>query len=270
VALRPRQGDTMYLVLEDAKTAKRGKAMEAVATRQESGTAPYLRGQQYVCAILGCGDQVIPYGIRCYVNKTPWTPLGLPVRKTTELAAQLLREFPPPAGVTVVVLCDPYDRCRRVVQACRDQHCHCASTRKRNRPRFTQGGRLKAGRDGKKLLRRRRTQTFVLAKPHGQARYRDVEAGWLQVGTLGPRHVVCSRKGRAHTSVGRVTDAPTLSAPHLLQAYKRRWSIEPWIQDLKPLLGLGHDQHRSSWAAVTHLHLVCFAYALLTHLRIER
>jgi hypothetical protein len=35
-------------------------------------------------------------------------------------------------------------------------------------------------------------------------------------------------------------------------------------------LGLGHYQNRSYWAAVTHLHLVCFAYALLTHLRIER
>jgi hypothetical protein len=38
----------------------------------------------------------------------------------------------------------------------------------------------------------------------------------------------------------------------------------------KQLLGLGQYQNRSYWAAVTHLHLVCFAYALLTHLRIER
>jgi hypothetical protein len=39
---------------------------------------------------------------------------------------------------------------------------------------------------------------------------------------------------------------------------------------LKPLLGLGHDQHRSYGAAVTHLHRGWFADALLTHLRIER
>jgi hypothetical protein len=38
----------------------------------------------------------------------------------------------------------------------------------------------------------------------------------------------------------------------------------------KQLLGLGHYQHRSYGAAVTHLHLVCFAYALLTRLRIAR
>jgi hypothetical protein len=46
-------------------------------------------------------------------------------------------------------------------------------------------------------------------------------------------------------------------------------TIEPWLKDLKPLLGLGHYQNRPSRAAVTHLHLVCFASALLTPLRIH-
>ena len=47
-------------------------------------------------------------------------------------------------------------------------------------------------------------------------------------------------------------------------------TIEQWIKDVKQLLGLGQYQNRSYGAAVTHLHLVCFADALLTHLRIER
>jgi len=213
VALRPRQGDTIYLVLDDSKKAKRGKAMDAVAKMKDSVTDTYIRGHQYVCAILVYGDQVIPYGIRCYVKNTHCTPLGLPFRKTTELAAQLIREFTPPAGVKVVVLFATYYLCRSVVQACRDQHFHFASTLKSNRNLFKQGWRLKAGRYGKNLFRRRRTQTFVLAKPHGQARSRYVDAGWLQVGTLGTLHVVFSRKGSAHKSVGLVTDAPTLSAP---------------------------------------------------------
>ena len=56
----------------------------------------------------------------------------------------------------------------------------------------------------------------------------------------------------------------------LIRPDDRRGTIAPWVQDGKPLLGLGHYQHRSYWAAVTHRHLVCFASALLTHLRIER
>jgi hypothetical protein len=42
------------------------------------------------------------------------------------------------------------------------------------------------------------------------------------------------------------------------------------VKDVKQLLGLGQSQNRSYGAAVTHLHLVCFASALLTHLRLAR
>jgi DDE superfamily endonuclease len=259
VALRPRPGDTIDLVRDDAKQAKRGTAMDAVAKMNASVTDTYIRGHQSGCAILVYGDHVRPYGIRCSVKKTPGPPLGLPFRKTTEWAAPLIREVTPPAGVKVVVRFETYSLCRSVVQACRDQHFHFAATLKSNRNLFKQGWRLTAGRYGKKLLRRRRPQTFVLATPHGQACYRYVDAGWLQVGTLGTLPVVFSRKGSAHKSVGLVTDAPTLSAPHLIQADDRRWSMEPWIKDLKQLLGLGHDQNRAYRAAVTHLHLVCFA-----------
>ena len=41
-----------------------------------------------------------------------------------------------------------------------------------------------------------------------------------------------------------------------------------FFKDSKQLLGLGQYQNRPYWAAVTHLHLVCFAYALLTHIAI--
>jgi SRSO17 transposase len=82
--------------------------------------------------------------------------------------------------------------------------------------------------------------------------------------------VVFSRKGAARKLLGLVTDAPELSAPELIQTYALRWTIEQFFKDSKQLLGLGHYHNRSYGAAVIHLHLVCFAYALLTHLRIER
>ena len=46
--------------------------------------------------------------------------------------------------------------------------------------------------------------------------------------------------------------------------------VELFFKDRKQLLGLGHYQNRPYRAAVIHLQLVCFAYALLTHLRIAR
>jgi hypothetical protein len=83
-------------------------------------------------------------------------------------------------------------------------------------------------------------------------------------------HVVFSRKGFARKILGLVTDDPELSAAGLIQTYENRWAVELFVKDRQPLLGLGHDQNRSDGAAVTHLHLVCFADALLTHLRLAR
>jgi SRSO17 transposase len=267
-ALRPAKGETIYLLIDDSKKAKRGKAMDAVAKMKDPTSDAYIRGHQYVCGILLFRGQVIPFGIRLYVKKAQCAALERPFRKTTALAAQLIREFQAPAGVRVLVLFDAYYLCRTVVKACREQQFHFASTLKSNRSLFKQGWKLKAGRYGRNLFRRRRTASLVITKPHGSARYRLVDAGWLTVSSLGPLHVVFSRKGAARKILGLVTDDPDLSAAELIQAYDRRWEIEQWIKDAKQLLGLGHYQNRSYWAAVTHLHLVCFAYALLTHLRI--
>jgi hypothetical protein len=97
-----------------------------------------------------------------------------------------------------------------------------------------------------------------------------VDAGWREVSPLGPRHVVFSRQGTAQTVLGLVTDAPTRSAPDVSRTDEQRWAIAPWLTDTKPRLGLGPYQNRAYGAAVTHRPLVCVAYALLPHLRIER
>jgi SRSO17 transposase len=268
-ALHPQAGETRSLSIDDAKKAKRGKSMAAVAKMQDPTIDAYLRGHQYVCGIWVFRDDVLPYGIRLSVTQAHGAAWERPFRKTTELAAQLIRECTPPAGVKVVVLFDAYDLGRTVVQACREQRVSFASTLKSHRNLYKHGWQLKAGHSGRNLWRRRRTAPLLIDKPQGRARYRDVAAGWLQVSNLGVLPVVFSRTGAARKVLGLVTDAPELSAAGLIPTSDKRWAVEPWLKDLKPLLGLGHYQNRPSRAAVTHLHLVCFASALLTPLRIH-
>jgi SRSO17 transposase len=269
-ALHPQRGEALYLLIDDSKQAKRGQHMDAVAKMKDPTTDAYIRGHQYVCGILVFRQQVIPWGIRLYVKQAHCGAVGVPFRKTTEMAAQLIREFKAPTGVKVMVLFDAYYLCHTVVKACREKHFPFASTLQSNRSLFKHGWKLKAGRYGRNLCRRRRTATLMLVKPHGEVRYRYLDAGWLQVSKLGVLHVVFSRKGAARKILGLVTDDPEASAAGLIQAYSRRWEIEQWVKDTKQLLGLGHYQNRPYRAAVIHLHLVCFAYALLTHLRIAR
>jgi hypothetical protein len=269
-ALQLQPGDTGSLILDASKQAQRGMAMDASAKRKAPVLDAYIWGHQSGCALLVYRDHVIPFGIRLYVKREQGARVGVPFRKTTELAAELIRECKAPAGVTVMVLFEAYDLCHTVVKACREQGFHFASPLKSHRRLFKPGWKLKAGRYGKHLFRRRRTEPLRLEKPHGQVRYRDVDAGWLQVSTLGVLPVVFSRKGAARKILGLVTDDPELSAAGLIRVYDRRWEIAPWLKDAKQLLGLGQYQNRSYGAAVTHLHLVCCASALLTHLRIER
>ena len=82
--------------------------------------------------------------------------------------------------------------------------------------------------------------------------------------------MVFSRKNGERKVLGLVTDDPKLSARQMIHTYDDRWSIEVFFKDGKQLLGLGQYQNGSYEAAVTHLHLVCFAYALLTHVAIMR
>jgi hypothetical protein len=169
-----------------------------------------------------------------------------------------------------MVLFDAYSLCHTMLKACRAKSCHFASTLKRHRSLCQSGWRLKAGRDGRNLLRWRRTEPLVLTKSQGQTRYRCIDAGWLRVSHLGPLHVVFWRKGTARKILGLVSDAPALSATGRIWTYEKRWAVEPFFKDRQQLLGLGPYQNRPYGAAVTHLHLVCFADALLTHLRLER
>jgi hypothetical protein len=244
--------------------------MDAVAKMKDSVSDTSIHGHHYVCAILMGRDHVIPWGIRLYVKPEQAKALGLPFQKTTELAAQLIRECRAPAGVKVVVLFDADYLCGTVVQACRQQGCHVASTLKSHRSLDKQGWKLTAGRYGKNLFRRHRTATLVRVKPQGSARDCFFDAGWLEVSQLGLLHVVFSRKGQARKVLGCVTDAPECSAAGLIQADEQRWGIEPCVKDAQQLWGLGQYQNRPYRAAVIHRHLVCFASALLTHLRMMR
>jgi DDE superfamily endonuclease len=98
-ALHPLPGDTAYLSIDDSKKAKRGTAMDAVAKMKDSTLDTYIRGHQYVCAILVLREYGFPLGIRRYIKNVHCPALGRPFWKTTELAAQLIRGFePPPAS----------------------------------------------------------------------------------------------------------------------------------------------------------------------------
>jgi hypothetical protein len=63
-ALHPQPEETVFLILDDSKIAKRGTVMDAIAKMKAPTTDVYIRGHQYVCVILVYRHHVIPWGIR--------------------------------------------------------------------------------------------------------------------------------------------------------------------------------------------------------------
>jgi SRSO17 transposase len=268
--LKPRKGDTLYFILDDSKKGKRGKFMEAVGKIFDPVTQTFTYGHQYVKATICFRGYTIPFGIRLYVKQQDCDKLDVDFQKTTQFAAQLIREFKAPKGCKVKVLFDCYYLCPSVVKACREKDFRFVSTLKSNRNLFKNGRKLKAGIYAKNLFRRIKKTSFSVRKHGRSTTYTYVNAGWLSVSDLGELHVVFSRKNKDRNVLGIVTDDPKLSAAQIIKTYEQRWSIEVFFKDVKQLLGLGQYQNRSYTAAVIHLHLVCFAYALLTHIAISK
>ncbi len=267
--LKPKSNETILLILDDSKKHKRGKAMQAVGWVKDPLSGKTMRGHQYVTATLWFRGYTIPFGIRLYIKKEDCPGLNRSFKKTTEMAAELIQQFDPPKGLKVKVLFDSYYLCPVVVKTCRRKSFRFISTLATNRNLFKNGRKLKVGSYGSNLHKRGRKKMLRVKKANGSTvQYRYVDAAWLKVSKLGQLHVIFSRQNGRRKVLGLVTDDPTLSTDQMIKTYNRRWSIEVFFKDSKQLLGLGQYQNLSYEAAVTHLHLVCFSYALLTHIAI--
>lgn len=268
-SLSLKEGQTVLFTIDDSKKDKRGKKMEAAGWVYDPITGKSMWGHQYVKATISVNGITIPFGIRLYAKDTECKKLGRPFLKVTELAAELIKSFNPPKGVNVLVLFDSYYLCPVVVNACRQKGFHFVSTLKSNRNLKNRGKKVKAGSYGKYCFKTRKKSRIKISKDHRTAIYHYVDAGFVEVSKLGTAHVVFSRKNSERKVLGIVTSHPKLNAAQMIASYNVRWQIEVFFKNAKQLLGLGRYQHRSYKAAVTHLHLVCFAYALLTHIAIS-
>ena len=267
--LKLKKGETIYLILDDSKKNKRGKEMDAVGWVHDPLSGKSIWGHQYIKAAIYARGITIPFAIRLYVKDKDSMKLEIPFHKVTELAADIVKSFIAPQGIKVIVLFDTYYLCPVVIKTCKEKGFHFISVLKSNRNLKNRGKKLKSGSYGANCFKNKEKSKMKISKVNGIANYHYVDAGWIEVSKLGLSHLIFSRKNSERKILGLVTDDPKLKATDIIRSYDIRWNIEVFFKDAKQLLGLGRYQNRSYKAAVTHLHLVCFAYALLTHIAIN-
>lgn len=241
-ALKLKPGDRVRVILDDTKKSKRGKQIPGVGKFYDHSSKGFLIGHTYVVCLLEVNGQVIPWGIKLYLKKEWCLKEQHPFRKLTDLTVELLRSLPEfPKGVEVVVLFDAYYLCGKVLGAIRPGWCWI-SRLKTNRNVFVGGGKRKAGRYGKNLLRRHRKKIRI---PNGSGKRVSYlvtgKSGFLGA-EEGPVYLVASRRVKEKEVVVLATNGLGFSEREVVREYLHRWGIEVFLKEAKQSLGLGEYQ----------------------------
>lgn len=269
-ALDLREGDVLYLIIDDTKVRKRGKRMKALHKVKDPSTGRYFLGHTFLAATLHARGVTIPFRIKPFLHADWCRREKRPYRKLTDLAVECvdaLEAISP--GVEVVVLFDAYYACDKMFDACERHGFIWDTTLSANRNVWIDGKKRKVGKHGRWIVPRM-GHAIRLGKEHAGShrRFRAVAFDATLRGYR-PVRVVFSRRKREKKVVALATNDLRASASRIIDRYLFRWSIEVFFKDAKQLLGFNHYQCLDIGAAIRHVHLVALAYALLTHLRLR-
>jgi SRSO17 transposase len=263
--LKPRPGETIELILDDHRIAKRGRKMERLSKIWDHKDQKFVHGHIVLFAAICFRGVVMP--LRLHLWK-PKGQSGPRYRKLTDLAAQMVREFEVPRGLKVRVLFDAFYLSPVVVKACQEREFKWFSVASKNRC-FRREGEKGRGRQIGKLA------PGVL-RYHGKGVRMKRSRGWASLriaqldghlSRIGQVRMVISKRPHEtwKSTIAIVTNCTGMDARAIVAAYERRWNIEVMFKELEQSLGLGDYQMLHERAIVNHLHLICLAHLMLTH-----
>ena len=261
--MRPRRGEFVELIIDDHRIAKRGRKMFGVSKIWDHKDQRFVRGHIVVAAAVRFRNVIFPWRFEL------WLPKSCGVRryrKTTQIAAEMIRAFQPPAGLRVRVLFDAFYLSPTVTKACENRGFTWFSVASRNRTiTRTRGvsqkigdlapGRIRYAGRRVHMPRSRGKRTMRIAAVDGR------------LSRIGPVRLVFSK--RPHDPWKKVvafaTNEVKLGARTIVSIYERRWRIEVLFKELERELGLSDYQVLTHLGIVHHLHLCGLAHLMLTH-----
>jgi hypothetical protein len=184
----------------------------------------------------------------------------------TEIAAEMIRSFRPPAHLKVRVLFDAFYLCPTVTQACAARGFTWFSVAAKGRRLHASGRKAKRLGDLGIGLLKHQGRAVRMPRSRGRAKMRiaPIEG---ELARIGPVKIVFSKRpGQPWKHVvAFATNETGLDARTVVSVYERRWSIEVLFKELRSDLGLGDYQVLARAAIQKHLHLCGLAHLVLTH-----
>ena len=261
--MKPRRGETLYLIIDDTRIPKRAQKMFGVSKIWDHKQQRFVHGHIVVTAAVLFRGVTLPWRFELWLPK-PWA--GRAYRKSTEIAAKMIHAFEPPTGLKVRVLFDAFYLCPTVTKACETRGFTWFSVASRNRTLTrTWGVSQKIGDLGPGLLRYA-GRNVRMPRARGQAKLRIASVDG-RLARLGDVRLVISKRPRSSwkTMVAFATNETKLAGREIVSTYEKRWAIEVLFKELRGHLGLGDYQVLSKDAIQRHLHLCGLAHLLLTH-----
>jgi len=275
-SMEPKPGEVAYLVLDDNRIPKKGRKMDWVSKLWDHKQQKFVRGHIALFAAVLFRGVVLPWRVELW---KPKGHAGAPrYRKLTDMAADVVKGFTPPAGVKVRVLFDAFYLCPQVAGACRDKGFTFFSVAARNRSFRVDGGSGKGSGKGKKIGRlmpgliRYKGHNVRMRRARGKvARLRIARADG-HLSKIGRVRLVVSKRPRGpwKKCTAVVTNETGLRPRQVIAIYELRWNIEVLFKELHqdpgyPRAGRGDYRMLHKDGIVHHLHVRCPAHLLPTH-----
>lgn len=223
------------------------------------------------CHCFVIGLLITPSGVRipfrrCYYTKDHCARKGIPYRKQTELAAQMIRELPLPTGTDVIVLGDTAFDAEVIRAACAERNYSWIVPMNpervlagpKPRPKVSSlakeltAGQFKAIRlypnKGQYVALRRLSAYRVGPKVKPRTYYAHAES--RDVHSVGNVRLVFSTREKPAAEkkpeVQKIlmSNDRSLSAAEMVELYDLRWQIELFFKELKSTLGFDHYRFR--------------------------
>jgi len=261
--LRPRKGEVLHLLIDDTRIAKRGKKMDHLSKLWDHKQQRFVTGHLVVCAAWLFRGVVIPWRIELWLPKAT---AGPHYRKTTAVAAEMIRGMPDLPALRVRVLFDAFYLCPAVTHACRERGFTFFSVAASNRAVRTPRGERRKLADWRAGHLRHHGRRVRMRRARGWAWMRVADAA-VHLSRIGEVRVALSKRRRDpwEKTLAVVTDEVRLSGREVLAVYERRWWIEVLFKELRGSLGLGQYQMVRERGIVNHLHVCGLAHQMLTH-----
>jgi SRSO17 transposase len=261
--MRPQSGEIIYLIIDDIRIPKRGRKMAAVSKIWDHKQQRFVHGHIVVTGAVQFRGVTLPWRFELWKSKGH---AGRFYRKTTQIAAELIRTFRPPKGLKIRVLFDAFYLCPLVTHACQDRGFTWFSVASSNRCLTRDRGGRRRIRDLAPGLIKHQGHRVRLRRSRGW-RWMRIASADGRLARIGLIRLVCSKRPRDpwKNMTAIATNEIRLEARTIVATYERRWAIEVLFKELRGELGLGDYQVLQEEAILKHLHLCGLAHLMLTH-----